>query len=443
MANEMENSANQPEVNAGANIDDGETALPNNENVTGKAVEDDPSIQHSGRFDKQDLDNSTLLIKTFEGFKTVVDETIAEIKTAKTSAKIQIGGFRNDAKQHHDRAIRLINDLSSKAGVENSKLDALKKATEDSLTQVAEATETAKNHIAVMNENKQNTELIVEALGVLRANAEENLKQTSESRNSAEENAKLVAQLAEKTEENKDSTKRLLGDVQKNREDAIVSFETIKKHETNIKLIAERAKEKDEQVDEYQQQLETLIVKSGELKTQIENLLPGATSANLASAFEKRKKCIRNSKRIWSFIQISAVGAFIIVGWYVFVHEEINGFRDLIFYALKRSPILAGIILLEEFARRNYNIALRLEEDYGYKEVLSRSFTGYRKQMEEIEPDNDSAVSKLSNDLLVALAQQPGRLIDKEKQVFVPSADIIEQVAKAIAGKKDKKQEVE
>ena len=83
---------------------------------------------------------------------------------------------------------------------------------------------------------------------------------------------------------------------------------------------------------------------------------------------------------------------------------------------------------------------LRLEEDYGYKEVLSRSFEGYRKQMEEIEQSPDAPVSKLSDNLLEAMAQQPGRLIDKEKQMKPPSADFIEEIANRVKSFCEKKE---
>jgi len=118
-----------------------------------------------------------------------------------------------------------------------------------------------------------------------------------------------------------------------------------------------------------------------------------------------------------------------IVGWYVFRQQNITSITEFFMYALKKTPILVAIILLAEFARRQYNITLRLEEDYGYKEVLSRSFEGYRKQMEEIVQSPDAPVSKLSGNLLEAMAQQPGRLIDKEKPLRRPSADLIEEIS--------------
>ena len=277
--------------------------------------------------------------------------------------------------------------------------------------------EKTKQDIKYIDKNKKTSESYTNDLLALKATAEENSNLATVAKDSAEESSKAATEDAEVVESNRNSTKQLLADVQKERDDAIALLETIKKHEVNAKLIADTAEEKDARVKEYEQQLKDFTSEYQELKSQIENLLPGATSASLASAFGDRKKSFKWPKRFWIVLFVCSIVAFMIVGWYVFRQQNITSIKDFFLYALKKTPILVAIIVLEEFARRHYNIMLRLEEDYGYKEVLSRSFEGYRKQMEEIEQSPDAPVSKLSDNLLEAMAQQPGRLIDKEKQM--------------------------
>ena len=206
-----------------------------------------------------------------------------------------------------------------------------------------------------------------------------------------------------------------------------------------LTALVETANEKDNAVEQYKKELQEIKKQHNEeqatlrdqykgLKSKIETLLPGATSVKLASAFQNRKDDVGKNKGWWLALFIGSVLTFIVVGVYVLVYnDDIKTFSDLIFYTLKRSPILAGIIVLEEFARRNYSRKLRMEEDYGYKEVLSRSFDGYKDLMKGIKTEGDTLDSELSRNWLIAMFKNPGRLIDKESDFQKPTADKVER----------------
>ena len=202
-----------------------------------------------------------------------------------------------------------------------------------------------------------------------------------------------------------------------------------KENQTQIDL-------KQKEINEFHQnnldQMEQQKKEYEELKTKVESLLPGATTANLASAFKARKVSFVWQKIIWALL---CVGSILVLGWigYKILNTgTINTITDLLFYILKRTPVLAAFILLEEFSRRSYNISLRLEEDYGYKEVLSKSFVGYRKQMNEIIKDSSESAQKLSNNVLLTLSESPGRLIDREKPIETPISDYLDIIPKLI-----------
>ncbi|MBW3019484.1 hypothetical protein KY329_04860, partial [Candidatus Woesearchaeota archaeon] len=226
------------------------------------------------------------------------------------------------------------------------------------------------------------------------SNADETLSQISGKHQTANE---VVTAIQEKAVQNakllKESTDKLVADIQKERDDAIALLERIKKDAASTKLIADTADEKDKKVGEYEEQLKQLTTEYEQLNQKIENLLPGATSAGLASACKDRKDSFKTPKMSWTIVHIVSVAFLIGVGCWVLAVTKINSFQELIFFILERSPIIAAIVLLEEFARRNRNIAFRLEEDYGYKEVLASSFEGYKKQMLEIDEKATPAVS--------------------------------------------------
>ena len=189
------------------------------------------------------------------------------------------------------------------------------------------------------------------------------------------------------------------------------------------------------------------------LKKQIESLLPGATSVGLASAFTDRKNRVDKFKFLWGgMVVIGAIG-LIGVGWYTMQHPpnmQMN-FYDFMIYLLTRSSILVGIILIEEFGRRHFNIISRLAETYAYKEALSRSFEGYKNQMEDVELEPTittteidfegketkkivpmKASSKLSDNLLDNLSIDPANIYEKEKPISTPTVDTTEVVAQSV-----------
>lgn len=187
------------------------------------------------------------------------------------------------------------------------------------------------------------------------------------------------------------------------------------------------------------------------LKKKIENLLPGATSAGLSSAFMERKDSIEKQKRFWRNMTIVGAFGLVIFGLFAIIYPPkiTNGLYEFLLYILTRSSILVGIVMIEEFGRRHFNIISRLAEAYAYKEVLSRSFEGYKKQMENVELESTititdtegketqknvplKASSKLSDNLLGNLREDPSNIYEKEKPVPAPVVDVPELAIQAI-----------
>lgn len=205
---------------------------------------------------------------------------------------------------------------------------------------------------------------------------------------------------------------------------------------SDVSMVKQYCKDIDEQkkaIAILQEQFADLFAtkekKANELLTQIENLLPGATSSELASAFAKRRKSKLIAKFIWGLLMGLSIALILCFGlmllfpnmlslWGI-VMNSIPGGTTL----YGRMIILAGLVLLEEFSRRNFNISSRLEEAYAYKEVISRSYLGYKKQMEAIpwpnktkEDPNNTSTSVLVSVFMNQLADDPSKnVFDKER----------------------------
>lgn len=168
------------------------------------------------------------------------------------------------------------------------------------------------------------------------------------------------------------------------------------------------------EIEERKEELGRLSEEASELRTRIELLLPGATSAGLASAFRERKEDFRKPRRVWGAIFMVAVLSLVAVAYINPATFEIEApdYQLLIPYFLERLPFVIPVIWLAIYAAIRHRQALQLEEEYAYKEALSKSFEGYKTQLLEI--DADAAEKKHTLDLihrtLNALALHPGRV---------------------------------
>jgi len=67
-------------------------------------------------------------------------------------------------------------------------------------------------------------------------------------------------------------------------------------------------------------------------------------------------------------------------------------------------------------------LAQRVEEDYAFKEAVSRSFEGYRREMAEIEGKAapESALSRFCAGVLSVITNPPGRIYEKHQLTKTP-----------------------
>ena len=163
--------------------------------------------------------------------------------------------------------------------------------------------------------------------------------------------------------------------------------------------------------EEYSAKLEALTNK-------IEELLPGGTSIALSSAFEKRKQDVEKYKWVWGLLLgVSALGLISFGVISLFFNESLGLTASL----SARFIVVGGLVVLEEFSRRNFNVSSRLAEAYAYKEALAKSYTGYKNELEGISMPSRSSDGGPSSSVLVKtfldkLADEPGkRVFDRER----------------------------
>lgn len=172
----------------------------------------------------------------------------------------------------------------------------------------------------------------------------------------------------------------------------------------------------------------------------IENLLPGATSAGLASAFSDRSETFRTPEKQWHKWFIGSLIALIVLavqGVYATSTTSILTYDEVIRLWLSRLPIAAALVWLALHASREAALAKRVEEDYGYKAAIASSLEGFRKMLLDInsEARDQTVLGRLCSDTLATISAPPGRIYDKHKLTETPIdkiSDTVSAVSNAI-----------
>ncbi len=201
------------------------------------------------------------------------------------------------------------------------------------------------------------------------------------------------------------------------------------KADAEHKKIWEHLEKSDQISVSHEQKVAAHSTEIQELVSRLEGLLPGATSAGLASSFNKQRERFANGQRLWLatfvacivlLILVGLPGFFQAVGWHPLGGAASDPTWNTTWRSLTmRLPIVLPLVWLGIYAGRNYMLSLRLEEDYAYKEAISAAFEGYKREMEKIgavDRINLTPVATLCTNVLRAIAERPGRIYEGKQE---------------------------
>lgn len=197
-------------------------------------------------------------------------------------------------------------------------------------------------------------------------------------------------------------------------------------HANTTRGLATVAQDVENRIRDYEARLKELSANATERLKQIESLLPGAASAGLASAFGKRREYFRLPVRVWQVTFIVSLLVLIALAWAEFglvtAPESTLSWDRLGLMIVHRLPFMVPLIWLAFYAARKAALAQSVEEDYGFKETVSRSFEGFRKEMADLEgkAQQGSALERLCAGVLAIITNPPGRIYEKHPLVETP-----------------------
>ncbi len=177
------------------------------------------------------------------------------------------------------------------------------------------------------------------------------------------------------------------------------------------------------------------------LNDQIEELLPGATSAGLATAYRVLRRSFSKPVRLYANLFYVSVAMLFLVSlvfvidnvgfWHVkFIDasEPINLFNNFLF----KLPFLLPVLWLAIFASKRRSEAQRLQQEYAHKEALAKSYQSFKKQIDELGEKDSQLLKQLLESAIKAISYNASITLDGKHGDKVPVQSAIENVVDAV-----------
>lgn len=173
------------------------------------------------------------------------------------------------------------------------------------------------------------------------------------------------------------------------------------------------------------------------LNKKIEGLLPNALTAGLSYAFsEKKAEEIKShdsykssfKSTIWGLSAVSMIPIAISIysiSTDVPLEVAINRIPKIVIAIL---PLYIPVLWFAISTSKKMNLSKRLIEEYTHKEVLSKTYEGLAKQIENLEGDDSASDLKINllQNFLLMYSENPGKLISDYNKTDHPIMELLE-----------------
>lgn len=161
------------------------------------------------------------------------------------------------------------------------------------------------------------------------------------------------------------------------------------------------------------------------IKSNIESLLPGATSAGLASAYHDLSVSFVKPIIIYTCLFFLSIVVLLGLALYftnqntiltvVSTTSDITILKDIGIFLLQRLPIVLPVIWLAIFASKRRSEAERLKQEYAHKEALAKSYQSFKLQIEELDSENkEPLLEKLLAVAIDTIATNASSTLDRK-----------------------------
>ena len=178
------------------------------------------------------------------------------------------------------------------------------------------------------------------------------------------------------------------------------------------------------------------------LNKEIENLLPGATSAGLATAYRQMKRSFDTPIRVFEKVFYGAVALLIVtalfsmfdsVSWYEVKFAKFDTWDSALKALLNKLPLYGALIWLAFFASKRRSENQRLQQEYAHKEALAKSYNSYKKQIEALDDDDQSMQKAFIEKAVDAIAFNASQTLDGKHGDNHPAHDLLGKAMDTLA----------
>jgi hypothetical protein len=189
---------------------------------------------------------------------------------------------------------------------------------------------------------------------------------------------------------------------------------------------------REKHLEEFKKQQE---LKYKTLNDEIESLLPGATSAGLATAYHELKESFNSPIKTYSRLFYSSITALVLVaflsitnevGWFFIKFVEVTDLSKLASNILYKLPIVLPVLWLTLFASKRRSETQRLQQEYAHKEALAKSYQNFKMQIEALGQTDPALMNKLLSSAIDAVSKNASDTLDKKHGDKTPMHEGVE-----------------
>jgi hypothetical protein len=177
------------------------------------------------------------------------------------------------------------------------------------------------------------------------------------------------------------------------------------------------------------------------LKSKIESLLPGATSAGLASAYGELKDGFDNPIKNYTSLFYGSLLLLIIAGVVMSVQSvhfypafalnfvDIAQWDAILRALLFKAPFVAPIVWLAVFSSTRRSQYERLQQEYAHKEALATSYHSYKQQLQDLKIDTEELQKELISKAIDAIAYNASITLDGKHENKLPLQQLLDKLS--------------
>lgn len=176
------------------------------------------------------------------------------------------------------------------------------------------------------------------------------------------------------------------------------------------------------------------------LFSKVEGLLPGATSAGLASAYKDMRDSFAGRITTYTRLFYGSLGGLFVAGLFAVIQEvqlwplkfvlvETPDWQGMLRLILYKAPLFLPVIWLAIFSATRRSQYERLHQEYAHKESFAKSYESYKVQLEQLGQATEDLRSKLIEKMIDTVSFNASETLDKNHREKSPVEGVLEKLS--------------